>query len=42
MPNIVNRDYDNKYIDKSIIATDITYIESPKDVHNKYVFYQFI
>ena len=38
MPNIVNRDYDNKYIDKSIIATDITYIESPKDVDNKYVF----
>ncbi len=38
IPNIVEKDYDYKINDKTIFATDVTYIESPKNIKNKYVF----
>lgn len=36
--DLVQRDYDNKFHKETIIATDVTYIDSPKDVFNNHVY----
>ncbi len=38
IPNIVARDYNNQKHDKTILATDVTYIDAPKDVSENHVY----
>lgn len=35
IPDLVKRDYDNLLHNEHILASDVTYIQSPKDIHNK-------
>ena len=43
IPDLVQRDYDNLFHKQTILATDVTYIESPGDLKNQsYVFFSVV